>query len=79
MAASCLSVVHKLGEPIEIIENRQYGLIYRDNLTEVPELLNHAFNLSKYFQHKVKSRALQFDIKHFEEKFITLINYGVRC
>jgi glycosyltransferase involved in cell wall biosynthesis len=73
MAAGCLPVVHASGGPLEIVDNGRYGLIYRD-LSEIPELLNRAFNLSKHFQHKVKNRALQFDIKHFQEKLITLIN-----
>ena len=73
MAAGCLPVVHASGGPLEIVDNGQYGLIYRD-ASEIPELLNRAFNLSKHFQHKVKNRALQFDIKHFQEKLITLIN-----
>jgi glycosyltransferase involved in cell wall biosynthesis len=73
MAAGCLPVVHASGGPLEIVDNGRYGLIYRD-LSEIPELLNCAFNLSKHFQHKVKNRALQFDIKHFQEKLIALIN-----
>jgi glycosyltransferase involved in cell wall biosynthesis len=77
MAAGCLPVVHASGGPLEIVENGRYGLIYRD-LSEIPELLNCAFNLSKHFQHKVKNRALQFDIKHFQEKLIALIN-NVGC
>jgi glycosyltransferase involved in cell wall biosynthesis len=77
MAAGCLPVVHASGGPLEIVDNGRYGLIYRD-AREIPELLNHAFNLSMHFQEKVKSRALQFDIKHFQEKFITVIN-NVGC
>jgi glycosyltransferase involved in cell wall biosynthesis len=77
MAAGCLPVVHASDGPLEIVDNGQYGLIYRDAM-EIPELLNRAFNLSEHFQHKVKSRALQFDIKHFQEKLITLIN-NVGC
>ena len=77
MATGCLPVVHASGGPLEIVDNGQYGLIYRD-AREIPELLNHAFNLSMHFQEKVKSRALQFDIKHFQEKFITVIN-NVGC
>ena len=77
MAAGCLPVVHASGGPLEIVDNGRYGLIYRD-ASEIPELLNRAFNLSEHFQHKVKSRALQFDIKQFQEKLITLIN-NVGC
>ena len=77
MAAGCLPVVHASGGPLEIVDNGRYGLIYKDAM-EIPELLNLAFNLSEHFQHKVKSRALQFDIKHFQEKLITLIN-NVGC
>jgi glycosyltransferase involved in cell wall biosynthesis len=73
MAAGCLPVVHASGGPLEIVDNGRYGLIYRDPM-EIPELLNSAFNLSEHFQHKVKTRALQFDIKLFQEKLITLIN-----
>ena len=73
MAAGCLPVVHASGGPLEIVENGRYGLTYRD-AREIPELLNRAFNLSEHFQHKIKSRALQFDIKQFQEKLITLIN-----
>ena len=77
MAAGCLPVVHASGGPLEIVDNGQYGLIYRDS-REIPELLIRAFNLSEHFQEKVKSRALQFDIKHFQEKLITVIN-NVGC
>lgn len=73
MAAGCLPVVHASGGPLEIVDDGQYGLIYRDS-REIPELLTRAFNLSEHFQEKVKSRALQFDIKHFQEKLITVIN-----
>ena len=73
MAAGCLPVVHASGGPLEIVDGGQYGLIYRDS-REIPELLTRAFNLSEHFQEKVKSRALQFDIKHFQEKLITVIN-----
>ena len=73
MAAGCLPVVHASGGPLEIVENGRYGLTYRD-AREIPELLNRAFNLSEHFQHKIKSRALQFDIKQFQEKLITFIN-----
>lgn len=73
MAAGCLPVVHASGGPLEIVENGRYGLTYRD-AREIPEVLNRAFNLSEHFQHKIKSRALQFDIKQFQEKLITLIN-----
>ena len=77
MATGCLPVVHTSGGPLEIVDDGWYGLIYRD-AREIPELLNHAFNLSMHLQEKVKSRALQFDIKHFQEKFITVIN-NVGC
>ena len=73
MAAGCLPVVHASGGPLEIVDDGQYGLMYRDS-REIPELLTRAFNLSEHFQEKVKSRALQFDIKHFQEKLITVIN-----
>jgi glycosyltransferase involved in cell wall biosynthesis len=66
MATGCLPVVHASGGPLEIVDNGRYGLTYRD-AREIPELLNHAFNLSMHFQEKVKSAALQFDIKHFQD------------
>jgi glycosyltransferase involved in cell wall biosynthesis len=72
MAAGCLPVVHASSGPMEILANGLYGLIYKDK-TELPELLNQAFSLATYFQVRVRNRAMQFDIKYFREKFLTII------
>jgi glycosyltransferase involved in cell wall biosynthesis len=77
MASGCLPVVHASGGPLEVVENGLYGLVYREAY-ELPELLNYAFNSSRNFQYKVRNRALQFDIKYFSNKFISLIN-RIRC
>ena len=48
-----------------------FGLITKK---ELPELLNYAFNSAKDFQHKLRNRALDFDIEHFKKRFDTLID-----
>jgi hypothetical protein len=48
-------------------------LVYTQK-TELPELLNYAFNSAKDFQHKLRNRALDFDIEHFKKRFDTLID-----
>jgi hypothetical protein len=75
MAAGCLPVVHASRGPLEevVVSNEKYGLIYTQK-TELPELLNYAFNSAKDFQHKLRNRALDFDIEHFKKKFDTLID-----
>jgi hypothetical protein len=73
MAAGGLPVVHASSGPLEIVANGLYGLIYKSK-AELTELLNRAFRLAPYLQARVRGRAMQFDIKHFREKFLTIIN-----
>jgi glycosyltransferase involved in cell wall biosynthesis len=74
MAAGCLPVVHASKGPLEVIVNNgKYGLVYTDT-NELPELLDYAFNSARDFQHKLRTRALDFDIVHFRKKFDTIID-----
>ena len=74
MAAGCLPVVHGSRGPLEVVvKNGKYGLVYTYT-TELPELLNYAFDSAKDFCYKLRSRALEFDIKHFRKKFETIID-----
>jgi glycosyltransferase involved in cell wall biosynthesis len=74
MAAGCLPVVHSSKGPLEVIVNNgKYGLVYTDT-NELPELLDYAFNSARDFQHKLRTRALDFDIVHFRKKFDTIID-----
>jgi hypothetical protein len=41
---------------------------------ELPELLNYTLGSAKDFQHKLRNRALDFDIKHFKKKIDMLID-----
>jgi glycosyltransferase involved in cell wall biosynthesis len=73
MAAGCLPVVHGSRGPLEVIVNNgKYGLAYTD-AKELPHILYDAFNSAKHFQHKLRSRALDFDTKRFNKKFETII------
>jgi glycosyltransferase involved in cell wall biosynthesis len=73
MAAGCLPVVHASRGPLEVIGNERHGLVYTDT-KELPELINSAFDLAKDFQHKLRTRALDFDIVHFKKKFGIVID-----
>jgi glycosyltransferase involved in cell wall biosynthesis len=74
MAAGCLPVVHGSRGPLEVVVNNgKYGLVYT-YAEELPELLNYAFNSAKDFCYKLRSRALEFDIKHFKKKIETIID-----
>jgi hypothetical protein len=73
MAAGCLPVVHASRRPLEVVvSNGKYGLVYTQK-TELPELLNYAFNSAKDFQHKLRNRALDFDIEHFKKSLTCLL------
>jgi hypothetical protein len=73
MAAGCLPVVHTSRGPLEVVvSNGKYGLVYTQK-TELPELLNYAFNSAKDFQHKLRNRALDFDIEHFKKGLTRLL------
>jgi glycosyltransferase involved in cell wall biosynthesis len=73
MAAGCLPVVHASRGPLEVLGDERHGLVYKDT-KELPELINSAFDLAKDFQHKLRTRALDFDIVHFKKKFGTVID-----
>jgi hypothetical protein len=74
MAAGCLPVVHASRGPLEVIvKNGKYGLVYR-YATELPELVDYAFNSARDFQHNLRNRALDFDIVYFKKKFKTIID-----
>jgi glycosyltransferase involved in cell wall biosynthesis len=74
MAAGCLPVVHASRGPLEVVVNNgKYGLVYTYT-EELPELLNYAFNSARDFQHKLRNRALDFDIRHFKKKIQTIID-----
>jgi glycosyltransferase involved in cell wall biosynthesis len=73
MAAGCLPVVHASRGPLEVVNNGEYGLTYTEKM-ELPRLLNDAFSSAKDFQHKLRNRAIDFDIKNFQNKFDVLID-----
>jgi glycosyltransferase involved in cell wall biosynthesis len=74
MAAGCLPVVHASRGPLEVVVNNgKYGLLYT-HATELPELLNYAFNSANDYQYKLRNRALDFDTRHFKKKFETIID-----
>lgn len=77
MAAGCIPVVHASRGPLEVIVNNgKYGLVYTD-ATELPEILDYAFNSAIDFQYKLRNRALDFDTKHFKKKFGTIIDKAI--
>jgi glycosyltransferase involved in cell wall biosynthesis len=74
MAAGCLPIVHICSGLLEVIvRNRKYGLTYTQKI-ELSELLIYAFDPAKDFKHKLRNRALDFDIKHFKKKIDMLID-----
>lgn len=69
MAAGCLPIVHSCSGLLEVIvRNGKYGLTYTQKKIELFELLIYAFDPAKDFNHKLRNRALDFDIKHFKKK-----------
>jgi hypothetical protein len=74
MAAGCLPIVHSCSGLLEVIvRNGKYGLTYTQKKIELSELLIYAFDPAKDFNHKLRNRALDFDIKHFKKKFDMLM------
>lgn len=74
MAAGCLPIVHSCSGLLEVIvRNGKYGLTYTQKI-ELSELLIYAFDPAKDFNHKLRNRALDFDIKHFKKKIDMLID-----
>jgi hypothetical protein len=75
MAAGCLPIVHSCSGLLEVIvRNGKYGLTYTQKKIELSELLIYAFDPAKDFNHKLRNRALDFDIKHFKKKIDMLID-----
>lgn len=71
MAAGCIPIVHNSGGPIEIIQEGKYGFTY-NSPSELPYILNKAFDLSAYDLHVVE-RAKEFDKYHFRRNLCSLI------
>jgi hypothetical protein len=75
MAAGCLPIVHSCSGLLEVIVRiGKYGLTYTQKKIELSELLIYAFDPAKDFNHKLRNRALDFDIKHFKKKIDMLID-----
>jgi alpha-1,2-mannosyltransferase len=73
MAAGCTPIVHASRGPLEIVDYGKYGFTYRE-IPEIPEIIDIAFSTTDYFKEKMKERAVQFDLKHFERKFLEILN-----
>jgi hypothetical protein len=75
MAAGCLPIIHSCSGLLEVIvRNGKYGLTYTQKI-ELSELKIYTFDPMKDFEHNLRNRALDFDIKkHFKRKFDMLID-----
>ena len=74
MVAGCLLVIQSYSGPLEVIvRNGKYGLTYTQK-NRTTWVTKYTLGSAKDFQHKLRNRALDFDIKHFKKKIDMLID-----